>query len=163
MKFLLTLVVLYWAHISVADKLPMPPVFDLERDGEVVVREYPLGVITALAAHSHHGHPDHKITLPNGLEGWVYELYGGQELRKYIGPDGTKHRVKEATQSFPISSFVLVFDTQRKVVDVLYDSKRPKSGLSALQVQRRINPQKQKLPSLEHGAHFSPGGSRERY
>lgn len=141
----------------------MPPVFNSEREADSVLREYPLGIITKLAAYSHHGHPDHKITLPNGLEGWIYEIYAEQQSREYVLPDRTKHQVKEAVRSFPILSFVLVFDDHRKVIDVLVDSKHPKSGLSALQVQRRIHPKEQKLPYLEHGVHFPPGGPRERY
>ena len=62
-----------------------------------------------------------------------------------------------------MASSVLVFDTDGTVIDVLYDSKHPELGLSALQVQRRIEPAAQKLPGVPHGEHFAPGSSLDRY
>lgn len=140
-----------------------PPRFMPEGYAEEILRDYPLGVITEIAAHSHHGHPDHKITLPNGLEGWVYEVYGDREIRTYIQPGGSAERVTETPRISPQWSYVLAFCANGTVIDVLYDAKHPELGLSALQVQRRIKPAAQKLPGVDHGKHFAPGSSQERY
>ena len=56
-----------------AGYMPMPPSFSLEADRDDVLTEYPLGVITRMAAFSHHGQAHKNVRLPNGLEGWVYE------------------------------------------------------------------------------------------
>jgi hypothetical protein len=58
---------------------------------------------------------------------------------------------------------VLVFGERGTVIDVLHDAKHPALGLSALQVQRRVEPVAQKLPGVAHGKHFAPGSSLERY
>jgi hypothetical protein len=57
----------------------------------------------------------------------------------------------------------LVFGKDGTVIDVLYDSKHPRLGLSAVQVQRRSHPVAQKLPRVKHGPHFAPGSRPERY
>ncbi len=160
---LLTAVLVASTGAATAEYLPLPPRFTVGADAETVLRTYPLGVITKLAAHSFHGHPDHKLTLPNGQEGWVYEVYGDRHTQTYIQPDGTKRSVNEIEDPSPRWEYTLVFDSNEKVVDVLYDSKHPRLGLSALQVQRRIDPVGQKLPDVDHGAHFPPGVSLDRY
>lgn len=152
-----------WAIGTVAGNLPMPPRFTPEGDPEQVLGSYPLGFITELAAHSHHGHPDHKIDLPNGLEGWVYEVYGDKKATTYVQPGGAERIVREIDPESPHWAYTLVFGQTGKVVDVLYDGKHPRLGLSALQVQRRGHPVAQKLPGVEHGPHFAPGASQERY
>ncbi|MEA3274096.1 MAG: hypothetical protein U9Q81_02115 [Pseudomonadota bacterium] len=161
-KPFLSLLIL-WVPFAFAEPPPMPPRFTPDKDAEELLRDYPLGVITELAAYSHHGHPDHKITLPNGLEGWVYEIYGDREIRTYVQPGGSETEVEETPGASPKWSFVLVFSADGTVIDVLYDGKHPRLGLSALQVQRRIEPAAQKLPGVDHGKHFAPGSSQDRY
>lgn len=139
-----------------AGTLPMPPVFKLESDQVSVLKDYPLGVIDELAAFSHHGQPDHKIKLPNGNTGWVYEIYD-KKINEYLEYDGTKTQIIENRQYIPHRSFTLVFDSSTKVVDVLFDGRSFKYGLSSIQVKRRVNPQAQKLPNYDHGVHFAPG------
>lgn len=148
---------------AAAVTLPMPPQFDAQRDPEDLLRSYPLGVITQPAAHAHHGHPDHRIDLPNGLEGWVYELHGDGISRKYIQPDGSEQTVREAKKYSLDRSYTLVFDRDRTVIDVLFDDQHRDLGLSAVQVQRRSDVEGQKLPGVPHGPHSPPGASQERY
>lgn len=162
-NLLFLFMILAWTPIVFAEPPPMPPRFTPTVDAEDVLREYPLGGITEHAAHTHHGHPDHKITLPNGFLGWVYEVHGDREVKTYIQPGGGEAQVVETPRASPKWSYVLVFDTDSTVIDVLYDSKHPALGLSALQVQRRIEPMEQKLPGVEHGEHFAPGSSLDRY
>ena len=118
---LITAVLVAWTGAAPAENLPLPPRFTVDADAETVLRTYPLGVITKLAAHSFHGHPDHKLTLPNGQEGWVYEIYGDRHTQTYIQPDGTKRSVNEIEDPSPRWEYTLVFDSNEKVVDVLYD------------------------------------------
>lgn len=73
----------------------MPPGVASEPYPEDVLRGYPLGVVTTLAAHSHHGHPDHKVTFPNGLEGWIYEIHPDRDASTYIEVDETDPDVRE--------------------------------------------------------------------
>ena len=112
---------------------------------------------------THQGEVDHKIDLPNGLEGWVYEVYGGRELHTYVVPSGDKRTVREIDPESPRWAYTLVFGKDGTVIDVLYDSKHPRLGLSAVQMQRRAHPVAQKLPRVQHGPHFAPGASPERY
>lgn len=86
-----------------------------------------------------------------------------RDLRTYIQPGGGKSQVTETPQASPSWSYVLVFGANGTAIDVLYDAKHPELGLSALQVQRRIDPAAQKLPGVDHGKHFAPGSSHERY
>jgi len=155
--------ILVWAPIVFAEPLPVPPNLTPQENAEDLLRDYPLDVITELAAHSHHGHPDHKITLPNGLEGWVYEVYGDREARTYIQPSGSETKVAETPWASPKWSDVLVFGANGTVIDVLYDAKHPELGLSPLQVQRLIEAAAQKLPGVDHGKHFAPGSSQSHY
>ena len=163
MKTLAPLVLFFWYSTAVAENLPMPPVFSSEGTPKDVLVNYPLGVITELAAYSHHGHPDHKITLPNGLQAWIYEVPADRGIRTYTEPSGVERTVLEANRGSLHWAYTLVFGDAGKVNDVLYDSKHPKDGLSALQIQRQLDLSGQKLPSVSHGAHFPVGGGQSRY
>ena len=92
---------------------PMPPSFSTKTNPEEALRKYPLGAITKEAAFSHHGQAIRKVTLPNGNEGWVYQVGEGAGLRTYT----------------------LEFDEKGVVTDVLYNEKGRHNGLTALQVQ----------------------------
>ena len=148
----------FWMAGATAQELPMPPRFTLDSVPEEVLRSYPLGVVTELAARSHHGHPAHELTLPNGLQGWVYEVYGAEAGTTYVEPSGEERTVKEIRRGEPQFSFTLVFGAQGKVIDVLYDEPRAEPGPTALVYQRQMNPREQRLPGVEHGRHYAPGG-----
>lgn len=106
---------LFSAFIWAAEQkyLPMPPSFLAETDPEAALRRYPLGVITKQAAFSHHGQATRTVTLPNGNEGWVYQVGEGRGLRTYT----------------------LVFNESGVVTDVLYNARDHYNGLTALQLQ----------------------------
>ena len=80
-----------------------------------------------------------------------------KKINEYLEYDGTKTQIIENRQYIPHRSFTLVFDSSRKVVDVLFDGRSFKYGLSSIQVKRRVNPQAQKLPNYDHDVHFAPG------
>ena len=65
------------ATAALAGQQIMPPSFSEQNEPEMVLRAYPLGVTTKQAAFSHHGKALRTLILPNGKEGWVYEV-GGQ-------------------------------------------------------------------------------------
>lgn len=92
---------------------PMPPDFSTKTNMEAALLKYPLGVITKEAAFSHHGKATRTVTLPNGNEGWVYQVGEGYGLRTYT----------------------LEFNEKGVVIDVLYNEKGRHNGLTALQVQ----------------------------
>lgn len=163
MRIPLTAIALLWTATVTAQNLPMPPRFTAAEAPEQVLDNYPLGVVTELAAHSHHGHPDHKITLPNRREGWVYEVFGGTNPKSYVEPRGTEQTIRHTDSSAPRWSYTLVIDTDGTVIDLLYDDQHSEFGLSALQLQRRADPAASKLPGTEHGPHFAPGGPRAHY
>lgn len=163
MRMLLTAITLLWIATATGQNLPMPPRFTAAEAPEQVLENYPLGVVTKLAAYSHHGHPDHKITLPNHRKGWTYEVFGGNRSKSYVQPGGTERTVRDTDYSAPRSSYTLVFGADGTVIDVLYDDLHAEFDLSALQVQRRADPAANKLPDIEHGRHFAPGGPREHY
>ncbi|HQT71731.1 MAG TPA: hypothetical protein PLE48_15100 [Thiobacillus sp.] len=119
-----------------AGPLPMPPSFTDEVAPETVLRAYPLGNITKQAAFSHHGKAVRSLTLPNGKEGWVYEV-GGKQARTYQHPTMEKQTVYETIPGSGVRSFTLVFDDKGVVVDVLYNEQGRHDGLTALQEQRR--------------------------
>lgn len=162
---LLALVVL--THVSTASaatsegNLPMPPKFALDASPGEVLSGYPLGVLPTMAIYAHHGQPDHKITLPNGLQGWVYEVHGAGEVVRYGTKGGDESVVVEMHQGMPQMSYTLVFSAAGKVVDVLYDNPHGQPSASALRTQRSAEPKAQKLPGVEHGPHFAPGENRE--
>ena len=125
------------ATTVLSGQLTMPPSFT-ERDGpETVLRAYPLGQITKQAAYSHHGKAVRTKTLPNGLEGWVYEV-GGKQARTYQHPTMKKQTVFETEPGNGVRTFTLVFDGKGVVIDVLYNEQGRHDGLTALQAQRKV-------------------------
>lgn len=115
--------------------LPMPPDFNIDTAPRELLAEYPLGVIPKQAAFVHHGKALRTIALPNGLEGWVYEV-GGEREKTYRDPTGEERTVRESEKAFGWRAYTLVFDDRGLVVDVLYNEDGRHDGLSALQVQR---------------------------
>lgn len=113
----------------------MPPVFTPTSPVEQTLRAYPLGVITKQAAFSHHGKEHRKIKLPNGLEGWVYDVGGLPKSASYGSPEGKKQTFTEAEIRHQVRSYTLVFDNRGVVIDVLYNEKGPHDGLTALSRQ----------------------------
>ena len=111
---------------------PMPPDFSTKTDREEALRQYPLGVITKQAAFSHHGQAIRTVTLPNGNEGWVYQVGEGSGLRTYT----------------------LAFNEKGIVTDVLYNEKGRHNGLTALQLQaqakRILGPDAETPPFEKH-------------
>ncbi len=120
-----------------AAPLPMPPSFTDEVAPEVVLRTYPLGVITKQAAFSHHGKAVHTLILPNGKEGWVYEV-GDKQAKTYQHPTTKKHTVYETGPGYGVRIYTLEFDDKGVVIDVLYNEQGRHDGLTALQVQRKV-------------------------
>ncbi|ODU32338.1 MAG: hypothetical protein ABS93_00475 [Thiobacillus sp. SCN 62-729] len=122
-----------------AAPLPMPPSFTDEVAPAVVLRTYPLGVITKQAAFSHHGKAIHTLILPNGKEGWVYEV-GDKQAKTYQHPtkEKQKHTVYETEPGNGMRTYTLEFDDKGVVIDVLYNEQGRHDGLTALQVQRKV-------------------------
>lgn len=116
--------------------LPMPPAFTAQADPQTVLGAYPLTAITKQAAFSHHGQALRSVTLPNGKEGWIYEV-GIVQARTYQNPRGEQRSVREAETGYGLRSYTLVFDERGVVSDVLYHEQGPHDGLTALQVQLR--------------------------
>lgn len=114
----------------------MPPNFSEQETPEKVLRAYPLGVITKQAAFVHHGKAVRTLILPNGKEGWVYEV-GGKQAQAYVHPTGEKHTVYETAPGNGIRTYTLEFDSKGVVIDVLYSEQGRHDGLTALQVQRK--------------------------
>lgn len=128
-----------WAATAVAEgKLPMPPTFSAEADRMEVLESYPLGVITQQAAFSHHGKASLEVELPNGLEGWVYEVGRSAEKETYKGPSGQRETVTETRHRRGTRLYTLVFSADGKVVDVLYNEHGRHDGLTALQAQQNV-------------------------
>ncbi len=111
---------------------PMPPDFSTRTDMEAALLIYPLGVITKEAAFSHHGQATRKVTLPNGNEGWVYQVGEGYGLRTYT----------------------LEFNEKGIVIDVLYNENGRHNGLTALQLQAQakkvLGPEVEPQPFKKH-------------
>ncbi len=124
---------------AMAGQLSMPPSFTVQSDPETVLRAYPLGVITKQAAFSHHGKAIRILILPNGKEGWVYEV-GIKEARTYEHPtkEKQKHTVYETDPGSGVRTYTLEFDSKGVVIDVLYNEQGRHDGLTALQLQRRF-------------------------
>ena len=114
----------------------MPPNFSEQASPEKVLRAYPLGVITKQAAFAHHGKAVRTLILPNGKEGWVYEV-GGRQTQTYQHPTGEKHTVYETAPGNGVRTYTLEFDSKGVVIDVLYNEQGRHDGLTALQVQRK--------------------------
>jgi hypothetical protein len=111
---------------------PMLPDFSTKTDMKEALLKYPLGVITKDAAFSHHGQATRKVTLPNGNEGWVYQVGEGTGLRTYT----------------------LEFNDKGVVTDVLYNEKGRHNGLNALQLQAQatkvLGPDVEPQPFKKH-------------
>ena len=128
-----------WATTAIAaDKLPVPPRFTAETERMEVLETYPLGVITQQAAFSHHGKADFEVELPNGLEGWVYEVGRTKEKAAYRQPGGEERTVTETRHDRGTRLYTLVFGPGGKVIDVLYNEHGRHDGLTALQVQQEL-------------------------
>jgi|GEM_PF-2159610 len=125
------------ATAALAGQQTMPPSFSEQNEPEMVLRAYPLGVTTKQAAFSHHGKALSTLVLPNGKEGWVYEVRGKQ-AQTYQHPTREKHTVYEAGPGNNVRTYTLVFDDKGVVIDVLYNEKGRHDGLTALQVQRKV-------------------------
>src|SRR3569833_1132953 len=122
---------------AMAGPLSMPPSFTVQSDTETVLRAYTLGLITSQAANSHHGKAIHTVILPNGKEGWVYEV-GIKDARTYEHPTKQKHTVYETEPGNGVRSYTLEFVSKGVVIDELYYEQGRQDGLTALQVQRRF-------------------------
>ncbi len=120
-----------------AGPLPMPPSFTDAVAPDTVLRAYPLGNITKQAAFSHHGKAIRTLSLPNGKEGWVYEV-GGKQARTYQHPTKEKQTVYETGPGNGVRTFTLEFDDKGVVIDVLYNEQGRHDGLTALQEQRKV-------------------------
>ena len=125
------------ATVAMAGQLSMPPNFSGQLAPEVALRAYPLGVINKQAAFSHHGKALRTLILPNGKEGWLYEV-GVKQARTYHQPSSGKQTVYEAGPDNRASTYTLVFDNKDMVVDVLYNENGRHDGLTALQEQRKV-------------------------
>lgn len=137
-----------WTGLAVAATKPMPPDFSVSADPEKVLRDYPLGVITKDDAFVHHGKAVRTITLPNGEEGWVYEV-GGTHPETYRSPTGQKQTVEESGPGYGLRTYTLEFDNRGVVIDVLYNENGRHNGLTALQLQHeagRDRPSKREYP-----------------
>jgi hypothetical protein len=132
---ILVIVLSPWATLVQSANLPMPPVFTLAASIEQTLRAYPLGVITKQAAFSHHGKAHHEIKLPNGLEGWVYDVGGLPKAVTYVSPAGEKQTVRETEIRHETRSYTLVFDNRGVVIDVLYNEDGSQDGLTAHSLQ----------------------------
>lgn len=134
---ILAIVLSPWASFARSANLPMPPAFTPTAAVEQTLRAYPLGVITKQAAFSHHGKAHREIKLPNGLEGWVYDVGGLPKAVPYVSPTGEKKTVRETEAEHRVRSYTLVFDNRGVVIDVLYNEDGPHDGLTALSLQHR--------------------------
>ena len=109
-----TLVLWSSSGLAIEQNKPKPPAFSIDSDPAAVLHQYPLGSITKPEAFAFHGGPIHKVTLPNGEEGWLY----------LVGEEAGVPNV-----------YVLEFSRDGIVIDVLHKSYRYKLGHSALQYQ----------------------------
>ena len=125
------------ATAALAGQQTMPPSFSEQSEPETVLHAYPLGITTKQAAFSHHGKALRTLILPNGKEGWVYEV-GGKQAQTYQHPTREKHTVYEAGPGNGVRTYTLLFDDKGVVIDVLYNEKGRHDGLTALQVQRKV-------------------------
>lgn len=126
-----------FSSLARSASLPMPPDFTLDASIEKTLRAYPLGVITRQAAFSHHGEAHRKLKLPNGLEGWVYDVGGLPAAVPYTRPAGKKETVRETQATHAARTYTLVIDSRGVVVDVLYNEDDRHDGLTALSLQNR--------------------------
>lgn len=120
--------------IGYSDSMKMPMKFNSESMYTEVLTSYPLGKMSKTAAFSHHGKANKEIRLPNGREGWVYEVGEYYTPKTYIMANGEKKIVNERIESKGYKNYILVFGIDGKIIDVLYQDKK-KTG-SALQFQQ---------------------------
>lgn len=125
--------------------LPMPPTFTLDARSDQVLKDYPLGEITKEAAFAHHGQAHKVVTLPNGLDGWVYE-FSPRDKDTYTMPSGEKKTVESLEHTNIHASYTLVFDDKGVVIDVLYRAPGREDARSALLEQRQAMPDVEKEP-----------------
>lgn len=135
--------------------LPMPPTLADGQDVEQILESYPLGVIPRQAAFIHHGPAHRTVTLPNGLEGWVYEISAGKMSVDYVMPSGAVKQVDELDKSLVHASYTLVFDPDGVIRDVLYTTTNQVKQSSALLVQ-------QKHKGVTERPAWRPGQSSDR-
>jgi len=121
-----------FTHAAEQKYLPTPPTFSTETDMKEALLKYPLGVINKEVAFGHHGQATRKIRLPNGDEGWVYQVGEGFGLRTYT----------------------LEFNDKGVVSDVLYNENGRHNGLTALQLQAQakkvLGPDAETPPPPKH-------------
>jgi hypothetical protein len=124
-------------------QLPKPPAFCPDAPIEETLLVYPLGIITKQAAFSHHGPAHQEIQLPNGLEGWIYDVGGERKAVEYTGLRGEKRTFMERPWEHELREYILVFDDRGIVIDVLYEGDEgTHDGLTALQLQHRRDVQR---------------------
>lgn len=124
------------ADKDAGNTLPMPPEFALDAKPEDVFKSYPLGVIPKEAAFAHHGQAHNMVTLPNGLDGWVYENSLSKE-ETFTAPSGEQREMQSLDHRNVLSTYTLVIGPTGKVIDVLYSDLRRGTAESALLIQRR--------------------------
>jgi hypothetical protein len=116
--------------------LPKPPHFNTKTDPENILKTYPLGIIKMQPALAHHGLPDKKIRLPNGMDGWVYTVGFVKTHKRYRLPSGETKDVMETDWGLGVRNFVLVFsDKERVVIDVVYKDDGNGIGVTAMELQ----------------------------
>lgn len=137
--------------------LPMPLKFSLESDHTEVMKNYPLGVITKMAAFTHHGQPHKTVELPNGLEGWMYENVL-KKNKSFKMSSGEKREMESMEDAHFVSTYTLVFDSGGVVRDVLYQEPSHGNAESALLVQRVSKPDVEKSSGV-HDVEMMIGGA----
>jgi len=90
-----------FTHAAEQKYPPTPSTFSTETDMKEALLKYPRGVINKEVAFGHHSQATRKVTLPNGNEGWFYQVGEGFGLRTYT----------------------LEFSDKGDVTDVLYNEK----------------------------------------
>jgi hypothetical protein len=116
--------------------LPKPPHFNTKTDPEKILQAYPLGIIKMQPALAHHGLPDKKVRLPNGMDGWVYTVGFAKTHKRYRLPSGETKDVMETDWRLGVRNFVLVFsDKERVVIDVIYKDDGNGIGVTAMELQ----------------------------
>jgi len=127
-----------------------PPSFFSEHDRLQPLKEYPLGKYTQQQVFTYHGEPYRKLRLPNGLEGWEYEVGQLKKTVIYEQPNKELKQATETERTRDTHTYVLVFDTRNIVIDVLYNSKQSDDGLTALQLQRKAGGDQDISPPRHH-------------
>ncbi|MCW8956376.1 MAG: hypothetical protein OQL09_05795 [Gammaproteobacteria bacterium] len=131
----MVMLVLFSSAEGFTDDQMMPMRFTPESNPEAVLMSYPLGSMNKLAVLSHHGKADRVVQLPNGREGWIYDLSIHFIPKMYITPKGEKMLVNAQEKTGQIQIYTLVFGKDERVIDVIYQNKS--TGYSALQIQQK--------------------------